>query len=112
MARSLAAGRAVLLQGLHGCPRASLSLLSGALRGMLLLLLLLLPSQWLPPSSLPVQVLGEAMAGISQSAKNSRLAEFGESISTASKALCGFTEAAAQVRRVRGATSAPLGVGG
>lgn len=45
------------------------------------------------------QVLGEAMAGISQNAKNSKLPEFGDSISTASKALCGFTEAAAQVRR-------------
>ncbi|XP_042303806.1 talin-1 [Sceloporus undulatus] len=42
------------------------------------------------------KVLGEAMAGISQNAKNSKLPEFGESISTASKALCGFTEAAAQ----------------
>ncbi|XP_062984421.1 talin-1 isoform X2 [Elgaria multicarinata webbii] len=42
------------------------------------------------------KVLGEAMTGISQNAKNSQLPEFGESISTASKALCGFTEAAAQ----------------
>ncbi|XP_044299824.1 talin-1 isoform X1 [Varanus komodoensis] len=42
------------------------------------------------------KILGEAMAGISQNAKNSKLPEFGESISTASKALCGFTEAAAQ----------------
>ncbi|XP_070599799.1 talin-1 isoform X7 [Erythrolamprus reginae] len=42
------------------------------------------------------KVLGEAMAGISQNAKNSKLPEFGESVSTASKALCGFTEAAAQ----------------
>uniref|UniRef100_A0A674K574 Talin 1 n=1 Tax=Terrapene triunguis TaxID=2587831 RepID=A0A674K574_9SAUR len=42
------------------------------------------------------KVLGEAMAGISQHAKNSKLPEFGESVSTASKALCGFTEAAAQ----------------
>ncbi|XP_034956392.2 talin-1 isoform X1 [Zootoca vivipara] len=42
------------------------------------------------------KVLGEAMAGISQNAKNSKLPEFGDSISTASKALCGFTEAAAQ----------------
>uniref|UniRef100_A0A8C3IKT1 Talin 1 n=1 Tax=Chrysemys picta bellii TaxID=8478 RepID=A0A8C3IKT1_CHRPI len=42
------------------------------------------------------KVLGEAMAGISQHAKNSKLSEFGESVSTASKALCGFTEAAAQ----------------
>ncbi|KAG8131388.1 hypothetical protein E2320_017964 [Naja naja] len=43
------------------------------------------------------KVLGEAMAGISQNAKNSKLPEFGDSVSTASKALCGFTEAAAQV---------------
>ncbi|KAM3848638.1 talin-1 isoform 3-T5 [Vipera latastei] len=42
------------------------------------------------------KVLGEAMAGISQNAKNSKLPEFGESVRTASKALCGFTEAAAQ----------------
>lgn len=43
------------------------------------------------------QVLGEAMTGISQNAKNGNLPEFGEAIATASKALCGFTEAAAQV---------------
>uniref|UniRef100_F7CLM4 Talin 1 n=1 Tax=Ornithorhynchus anatinus TaxID=9258 RepID=F7CLM4_ORNAN len=42
------------------------------------------------------KVLGEAMTGISQNAKNSNLPEFGEAINTASKALCGFTEAAAQ----------------
>ncbi|XP_057287151.1 talin-1 isoform X1 [Pezoporus wallicus] len=42
------------------------------------------------------KVLGESMAGISQNAKNSKLPEFGESISAASKALCGLTEAAAQ----------------
>ncbi|NWH96534.1 TLN1 protein, partial [Tichodroma muraria] len=42
------------------------------------------------------KVLGESMAGISQNAKNSRLPEFGDSISAASKALCGLTEAAAQ----------------
>uniref|UniRef100_A0A8D2JXH4 Talin 1 n=1 Tax=Theropithecus gelada TaxID=9565 RepID=A0A8D2JXH4_THEGE len=42
------------------------------------------------------KVLGEAMTGISQNAKNGNLPEFGEAISTASKALCGFTEAAAQ----------------
>ncbi|NXK11071.1 TLN1 protein, partial [Herpetotheres cachinnans] len=41
-------------------------------------------------------VLGESMAGISQNAKNSKLPEFGDSISAASKALCGLTEAAAQ----------------
>ena len=45
-----------------------------------------------------LQVLGESMAGISQYAKNSKLPEFGDSISAASKALCGLTEAAAQVR--------------
>lgn len=47
-----------------------------------------------------LQVLGESMAGISQNAKNSKLPEFGDSISAASKALCGLTEAAAQVRCV------------
>ncbi|KAM3910355.1 LOW QUALITY PROTEIN: talin-1-like [Leptodactylus fuscus] len=42
------------------------------------------------------KVLGESMAGISQHAKTSNLPEFGDSVSTASKALCGLTEAAAQ----------------
>uniref|UniRef100_A0A8C9VV10 Talin 1 n=1 Tax=Scleropages formosus TaxID=113540 RepID=A0A8C9VV10_SCLFO len=42
------------------------------------------------------KVLGEAMAGISHNAKNSNLPEFGESVSSASKALCGLTEAASQ----------------
>ncbi|XP_062334693.1 talin-1 isoform X2 [Osmerus eperlanus] len=42
------------------------------------------------------KVLGEAMAGISQNAKNSNLPEFGDSVSAGSKALCGLTEAAAQ----------------
>ncbi|KAM4050130.1 LOW QUALITY PROTEIN: talin-1 [Anomaloglossus baeobatrachus] len=42
------------------------------------------------------KVLGESMAGISQHAKTSNLPEFGESVSIASKALCGLTEAAAQ----------------
>ncbi|NXO78630.1 TLN1 protein, partial [Sitta europaea] len=42
------------------------------------------------------KVLGESMAGISQNAKNSKMPEFGDSISAASKALCGLTEAAAQ----------------
>lgn len=45
-----------------------------------------------------MQVLGEAMAGISHNAKNSNLPEFGDSVSSASKALCGLTEAAAQVK--------------
>lgn len=38
------------------------------------------------------------MAGISHNAKNSNLPEFGDSVSGGSKALCGLTEAAAQVR--------------
>ncbi|XP_053502228.1 talin-1 [Ictalurus furcatus] len=42
------------------------------------------------------KVLGEAMAGISHNAKNSNLPEFGDAVSSASKALCGLTEAAAQ----------------
>ncbi|XP_042587905.1 talin-1 [Cyprinus carpio] len=42
------------------------------------------------------KVLGEAMAGISHNAKNSNLPEFGDSVSSASKALCGLTEAATQ----------------
>ncbi|OWK58725.1 Talin-1 [Lonchura striata] len=45
------------------------------------------------------KVLGESIAGISQNAKNSKLPEFGDSISAASKALCGLTEAAAQFAR-------------
>lgn len=44
------------------------------------------------------QVLGESMAGISHNAKNSNLPEFGDSVSAGSKALCGLTEAAAQVK--------------
>lgn len=40
------------------------------------------------------------MAGISHNAKNSNLPEFGDSVSTGSKALCGLTEAAAQVKTV------------
>ncbi|XP_062870852.1 talin-1 isoform X2 [Trichomycterus rosablanca] len=42
------------------------------------------------------KVLGEAMAGISHNAKNSNLPEFGDAVSSASKALCGLTEAATQ----------------
>ena len=38
------------------------------------------------------------MAGISHNAKNSNLPEFGDSVSGGSKALCGLTEAAAQVK--------------
>lgn len=45
-----------------------------------------------------LQVLGESMAGISHNAKNSNLPEFGDSVSSGSKALCGLTEAAAQVK--------------
>lgn len=45
-----------------------------------------------------LQVLGESMAGISHNAKNSNLPEFGDSVSAGSKALCGLTEAAAQVK--------------
>lgn len=44
------------------------------------------------------QVLGESMAGISQNAKTGDLPAFGECVGIASKALCGLTEAAAQVR--------------
>ncbi|KAI1905173.1 hypothetical protein AGOR_G00013410 [Albula goreensis] len=42
------------------------------------------------------KILGEAMAGISHNAKNSNLPEFGDSVSSGSKALCGLTEAASQ----------------
>lgn len=47
---------------------------------------------------LVLQVLGESMAGISQNAKTGDLPAFGECVGIASKALCGLTEAAAQVR--------------
>lgn len=43
------------------------------------------------------QVLGEAMAGISQHCKTGGVPAFGESVGVASKALCGLTEAAGQV---------------
>lgn len=49
-------------------------------------------------SLLVLQVLGESMAGISQNAKTGDLPAFGECVGIASKALCGLTEAAAQVR--------------
>ncbi|MED6241328.1 Talin-2, partial [Ataeniobius toweri] len=42
------------------------------------------------------KVLGESMAGISQHCKTGDVLAFGESVSLASKALCGLTEAAAQ----------------
>lgn len=44
------------------------------------------------------QVLGESMAGISQHCKTGDVVAFGESVGVASKALCGLTEAAGQVR--------------
>lgn len=43
------------------------------------------------------EALGESMAGISQNAKTGDLLVFGECVGVASKALCGLTEAAAQV---------------
>uniref|UniRef100_A0ACB8E5E2 Talin-2 n=1 Tax=Sphaerodactylus townsendi TaxID=933632 RepID=A0ACB8E5E2_9SAUR len=43
-----------------------------------------------------LEVLGEAMAGISQNAKMGDLPVFGDCVGVASKALCGLTEAAAQ----------------
>uniref|UniRef100_A0A669BSW6 Talin 1 n=1 Tax=Oreochromis niloticus TaxID=8128 RepID=A0A669BSW6_ORENI len=48
------------------------------------------------------KVLGESMAGISHNAKNSNLPEFGDSVSTGSRALCGLTEAAAQAAYLLG----------
>lgn len=44
------------------------------------------------------QVLGESMAGISQHCKTGDVVAFGDSVGLASKALCGLTEAAGQVR--------------
>lgn len=43
------------------------------------------------------QVLGEAMAGISQNCKTGNVPAFGDCVGVASKALCGLTEAAGQV---------------
>lgn len=48
------------------------------------------------------QVLGEAMAGISQHCKTGDVVAFGDSVGVASKALCGLTEAAGQVRSQHG----------
>ena len=48
------------------------------------------------------------MAGISHNAKNSNLPEFGDSVSAGSKALCGLTEAAAQVIHVAVIVYIPL----
>lgn len=42
--------------------------------------------------------LGDSLSGISQHAKNSKLEDFGDSVTNASKSLCGLTEAAAQVK--------------
>lgn len=44
-----------------------------------------------------VQVLGESMAGISMNCKNRDVAAFGDCVGSASRALCGLTEAAGQV---------------
>lgn len=51
------------------------------------------------------QVLGESMAGISQHCKTGDVVAFGESVGVASKALCGLTEAAGQVRSQPGAAA-------
>jgi len=45
-----------------------------------------------------VQVLGESMAGISQNCKTGDVPAFGDCVGSASKALCGLTEAAGQVQ--------------
>ena len=45
-----------------------------------------------------VKVLGGSMAGISQNCKTGDVSAFGECVGVASKALCGLTEAAGQVR--------------
>lgn len=45
-----------------------------------------------------VQVLGESMAGISQNCKTGNVSSFGDCVGSASKALCGLTEAAGQVK--------------
>ncbi|XP_067345947.1 talin-2a isoform X2 [Channa argus] len=42
------------------------------------------------------KVLGESMAGISQNCKNGDVSAFGDCVGSASKALCGLTEAAGQ----------------
>lgn len=64
-------------------------------------------SAWLTPSLLslsplcslaPLQVLGESMAGISQNCKTGDVPSFGDCVGSASKALCGLTEAAGQVQ--------------
>lgn len=45
------------------------------------------------------------MAGISQHCKTGDVAAFGDSVGVASKALCGLTEAAGQVRSQHGHNS-------
>ena len=52
---------------------------------------------WATGAFCDIQVLGEAIHGISVNAKNSNLPDFGEAITKASKALCGLMEAASQV---------------
>lgn len=49
-----------------------------------------------------LQVLGESMAGISMNCKNGDVPAFGDCVGSASKALCGLTEAAGQVQRGAG----------
>lgn len=44
-----------------------------------------------------LQVLGESMAGISMNCKNGDVSAFGDCVGSASRALCGLTEAAGQV---------------
>lgn len=44
-----------------------------------------------------LQVLGESMAGISMNCKTGDVAAFGDCVGSASRALCGLTEAAGQV---------------
>lgn len=56
-------------------------------------------------TSKTLQVLGEAMAGISQHCKTGDVVAFGDSVGVASKALCGLTEAAGQVRSQHGHNS-------
>lgn len=56
------------------------------------------PDHWSPSCWFFVQVLGESMAGISQNCKTGDVPSFGDCVGSASKALCGLTEAAAQVQ--------------
>lgn len=54
------------------------------------------------------QVLGESMAGISQNCKTGDVPAFGGCVGLASKALCGLTEAAGQVRTCYGVPALDL----